>query len=1399
MINVENGNINIPITFTRESEATHSKCDYQTQWQQWEKNAQQGNGELRDIAVARLTECLENKSSHLDLSHLQLSTLPRQLPPNITNLRITGNSLSHISDELLPLLTDQEPWQTSGRAFRLSIEDELDRQEQSASWCLPPVTAKAGAILAGTTLLAGFGTWFFHQQATANTSSGSGNAMACRDDLPLPGALPLQAVATQLATPLRPPLTEKKAITLGVVNFLMDKGEITEIKPSKEVIIAAAANWLFPQNSPGEPQERVIAFARSILQATGHYGGQEKEALSLHQAKAVNRQWFFTTLLDSPLREYIAKKISEQENTQGCKLRDVKEWLTAMALDNDGLVKTALFPMARRTSYTTMLKTFIRAEIPLLNESKFIGANGQLFSSYDFLAVCAGADYLTNLGIVDNFTFKEITSIGASIWGKMSSDNPSPELLPYLVAPSLWFVAQTTPELVRNEPKKTMASAVATVLEKWKSAQSRASHLQENMAAYQTALKAWNSKGKLADKFIARCPIEDISFLFLKGEETLTEEQKNTKIRENAKERYLAGYGPPCYRPDVPVKLTPEYERLTNDVADAWKKLDYVLIGNALTRVSQEDYDFLFSADTTLRPASLHMRTNKTPASGMGGMARADDIFISLINTDLIAAQKKNDKRIYGLKRGKNSHSGYRLIRLDRNINTYINNGVLSMPQLWGKDTVIEGKEKEKGKVFAAGYEFDFEILINRVKRLYLTDNEDSDNLIEYYSEEHRNNFYNSLYSSGKDLSQIEKIWDAVKHVIPFYDCIEGVASGKPLQIAEALPSCFLDLLTVVPVAGNAAALSGKYGLSLVQAIRHGVFKASKGATIKSIIKTAVKNTVLPAPEDVQSVLKGILRTLDPGLETLYRLNSRSGRLAEGVSDSRLAEKLKRNIPDYAKSPAEDLKTAYLPDNGPQVTIKKAEGDNWVMADPLTGEAFGKYYTLENNKLNPTNVRFNRPSEKRPEGPSPKRPKTDINSNTLPVAYNKLPSALGKTQYWGSIRGIAEQPLDLAPAHGTNKVIQKMNSFLPERPMTVGDPKSVRKDIFENINSDLDSNLWRAWTGVTEKPGENAPEWITTLREKLSRNLNRSIRYVDRVKTLLDDLKNYEDLSETAVGKYLIGILGTEQPEVLKQSFIQLRKIVERSDAYLKGAKNIDYKNFIIVSTDLVPDKQKPGRFFTLLNEETLKDLPAAFVVTDDPEARIIFYADVFLGKSLRGKYYMSDIVETIIHETTHIAANTDDRFVHFLLVDGEVGNGAKMREDFLLNLTIDKNKNDSPRILDVEGFDNFLDDLRAYQKLSINLDDKELIAAVENDPMLFANAMMSDAQVNARMIKDLAKGRPFDVQPRPKRETTLTEQDTRSEENEDEDFWLPLIIAQCMKPFVKQKTSENIIESNAT
>lgn len=1347
----------------------HEQTDSSTKnlmqcWREWEKEGPPGYGELREIAVARLMACLNYKQPTLDLSNLQLRTLPDKLPPHITTLILTGNALSHLpvnqpaslqridiaNHETLendPLLSEKEVWQTNGHELHLKIEDEKNFRQQAQKIFTPRRIGLASGIAAGIMLFTGLGSWI-HQRWTATNTPERNNDIATGGTFLWPGDEPLAlfdklAVSNTTSQKLMPdelPTPEQILLT-----YFNQTESINREKPAKEVVVATIAGAFFSAPAHWQPEENVMTLARHILRQAGEYGGEEGEQISLRQAKTAIRQWIFYLLFAASPREYIANKIIAEKRNAFCNLSMIKAWLAPPSLDPD----THGISPERVKDFETMWLTIIHEDLPLLNV-KFAEAHEYSLTEFPFFALSTGAEYLADANALDLYDLKEIATVGTSIWEKMISENANVEFLPYLITPSLWYAASSAPEvLYLHQPAQ---AAVAAVLEIWRNAQQRISKIEKCFTHYQTALQAWRSKGVLADIIIARCPKEDL--IYLPGKSGDSREQVESKKIKLAKDRYMSWEIPPCEREDVPASLSTEYKRLTLNVADRFKNLDHLLIESALSMADKADYDFITSPTATLHPVSLDMKTLSTPVAGPGGVAWSGDITITAQYSDLFSVKNNNQERIYALKRGDDINSGYTLYWLDRDIDLYIKKGILSHPHMWKSYSV------DQDRVFAGGYEFRYKININPQIVLSLKPSAGKLDLISFFSDSHHNAFYKELFNSGNDDSDAQKIWNNVKHFIPFYDCVEGIASGEPGQVTSAIPSCFLDALAFIPVVGQATAVGGKYGLSLVQGLRSIVFKAGQRATIEAMAKVMAKSIALPSSAELQQLLTTTLRAMDPGVELLFRAGAKTINIATTINDPLLAAKVRQHMPANTLPKKIDYRTARLGDSGAEVRIKKAGEERWVMVNPQTDEAFGKYYYLQEGKLREVAMHHHWPQDQVVPGPSAQHPLLEVASP--PADNNARVPAAGYANYWNIIRKVVKTPSpDIFIKQNTE--LQKLDKFIPEPFITIHDQHFINKALLESFNIYYASHPWCIYP-ATGTLSSKTPPWITPLQAEIRIHLETSRHKIAKALSILRSTTRDDNLINSVPGQYLAGMLNTQQPQVINEAFARLLVVTKRADLFMRASKGVYYSNFFIVSSRFIVDPGNPNNYITTLSANTLQRLPNASTLLIDQEARIFIYADKIQNQGYNDsdnpvfKNLNTDVnmPDTIIHEVSHSSSYTGDNFIHTYPDKGRLSNGADINNFLSENLKSKKTRSEAPPIYALQDFKFFIKELIFYQGISNPLPQKKVIEAIQTDPMLYANIMMSDAETIATIIRDIAEGNTFDAILRAKREADL-------------------------------------------
>jgi len=1427
MVSVTAGStLSNPLTF-RHNETDRS--DYLLCWLAWEKESPPGGGEFRRIAVERLQACLEYKSATLDLADLELSSLPDNLPPQITTLILTNNQFTHPPDvlpsslknvylgnnplttearqqlQIMPgagpvihlneLQNEESPLinrddyalqrvLTHGREIRLVAEEEIASRHWLKKIITPRNSLLATGIMAGVAFVSGAAIYLRRQWGNSPAPTGN-TAVATQginrfsfDVLPL--AEPLMAAASASANITRPAsLPAGKDREWHLINQLRNENIHIPVQPTKEELLSGIAGWLFPSAAQDGSTTNVLKLAKNILKNAGVYGGKNGEKITQQMAETVVRQWAINTLLGKSLRDYIAEKLAADEAGHYQTLASIKKFITTPALFLDEKFNINNIPASCWDSFETMWETFIKAEIPLLNDSLFKEAQGKKFTDYEFLALYTGAEFLAQQGALDKFTLAEIAKTGATIWGAMISGRDDRDRLPYLITPALWFVARSAPDLLKSQEAAYAQTVVPVALRQWQAAQEQANKIQQDLSAYQNALEVWTNKGALADKFVARCPLNKILYAPNWNDDNLPREQVNKKIRAGAKERYLLYGTAPCEQDNVPPSLNHEYQRVTENVSNAFRRLDRILVEGALLSASKKECDFICSPSSKIHPAFIKMRTEvqtEILAPTTFGGAPYIFILVELSNTELFAVINNGEERIYGLKKSKESHGGYILHRLDRNVRLYINNDVLNYEHFWKNYQIIDGKVKAWGNLFT------FAVNVRPETQLYHNNGAGSDAFSDYFSDKHRQAFYTQLYQSGDVRSATENFWSALKPIIPFYGCIEGLASDAPLEKTQALFSCFLDVLSLVPVVGQATSIGGKFGLSLAQGMRSGVLKAGQGATAKAVASAIATGIALPAAEEMRLLVFTTLRALDPGIELLLRSGSRLARISLDVSDPQLAKKLDKLKQQVAAEPAASASAfpkAKLPVSDAEISIKQVGKNVWVQVNPETGQGFGKYYSLENNKLTVIEAGNSRAARERLAiAPVPVSPPVSLQT---PVEYRQLPPLPGNIDYWNTIRGVTNWlPLEVRQLSPDN-TIQPLSRFLPEPPLWVDNVAAASEVIMADLNHYFAPYPWRTWAGVNPYDPASAPLWLAPMQAALRSQAQQSLQTFQQVWASLCRIVNSGGLMDSKVGDYLMGILGTQQSEVIHEAFLRLNKIVKRGVKYLKALKEVNYRNFIIVSGDLRIDPSRPSHYIsTLPDEHLLETIPFACVLRNDPESRIIFFADKFHNNLLPH----TSITHDLNHEITHATSNTGDIFVHFYPEKGRVNNGQDVYKVFNDNFMIRKDGDHSAIIYEREDFRNFMSNLLIRQGISREVSEEEIFTATFSDPMLKANLMMSDAEVIATIVRDLAVGRPFDAEIRIRRATdALSGQHNQTREDDSLlNTWISIAVVEALR-----------------
>lgn len=730
-----------------------------------------------------------------------------------------------------------------------------------------------------------------------------------------------------------------RVIKLFRSKSLLPKGKIKKGK----LLYVVSAYLFYGNNGIAGHENKVKILAGKILSASGLYGGKRNEPLSAEQAKFTVRRWVFENILGMAPDKYVERKMKRDAYPNYFTIGSVQHLLPVDKLPAGSLIHSDSMTLFENTMLLTMWKSFLTEEMPFININEESVKTMQL-SSYDFANLYSGSRFLKT--VTDKvFTAGEAMATGEIMWDLAVHKGVTEDKLAYHLAPALFFAASVSSGNTRQDLVNDL-DAINGYLRYRKETSDVKKDIEQKYDNYLSATKKWLSKGALADDIISQCP-NLLPGLVDRADAIRTSKQRREKAEKFAKENYLNGFLKPC--DNAPGSLDDEYKKTTSDFADSFREIDKYLILSAIGGLPEEEQIFISSPGAVVRLASVNMKTDRGTWSAYGYFHNID-INVSLDCTDLVSVRPGEQERIYALKAIKGGRDGYRLIRVDRDIRKYINSGILD-------HNFHDKYEVDDSVVKSAGDRFRYSIFVEGNKT---SDNSNNiDYLVNLLSKKHRDTLYNTLYKSGNDQSGLQKTWSVIKHIIPFYDCVDSTINNDPVQ---AIPSCLMDAVALIPVFGQATSLSAKFGMGLARGLRSGAVIVSKGG-IKSAGKSLLREISLPTTTELASLGKGALRAIDPGFELIPGISRKFGnkmvvRMSGNKKTAELAQEivLSRVLDRLPRVPADAKVMGILPETRLQVPVKvigKQRGrDIYVRVNPETGVAGGtKYFCSKNGNL----------------------------------------------------------------------------------------------------------------------------------------------------------------------------------------------------------------------------------------------------------------------------------------------------------------------------------------------------------------------------------------------------------------------------------------------------------------
>ncbi|EGP5687320.1 QWxxN domain [Enterococcus faecium] len=718
-------------------------------------------------------------------------------------------------------------------------------------------------------------------------------------------------------------------------------GEVT-----KEKRLIAMSKWLLHQDGDTVFRtDKLHTLAQVILKELNLYGGKEEEKISDKDAEVTVMKWLFEHVLGCSLEEHLARNIVAMPDPSKMTVNHLRAQLEyspyEMGLSFDYL---PLKEKAGAFTFKTLWEASLKQTLPSLYRPDDLSEGKRLVSDQKLLVQLTGDKLLEREEYRTKINESEKSSLGAVFLDSVAEKKElNFEELQVIFMPALFATAQLEPERLREALTEGTYKEVAlsTFISYWQKGyfklvekQETIDHLFQN---YQEATLKWRRKQVLAEETIRECYKSKASLkgyppplLVYYGALPVTE--------TDAIARYISG-GHPCPTAhwEVP-NLDEWYKDLTGNVADAYAKLDTKLIELAFETMNQDESQFLFSEETQIYEASAKIKRKKfkrIPVIGLGGdiQYKLEAVYTDgdLKKTDLFVAKRGDEERVYGLKKLENE-GGYVVYRVDQD------------PSLYVKYQLFEINSHEPTyDTFSLNVNLNSE----RFKNMDFQSSEKGKLSVFALrlSHKHRHELYDKLYQSGDEKTPLEKAFDVLTHIVPFYDCVTGIIEQ---DIEKAVPSCLIDVALLIPVAGEAVALSTKFGLGVAKAIARGG------------LRSALRNSghFLPTSVELGKLGVSIVRYIDPGVELI---TDSSKLMAKGLAKlstkvrsteiKNLLEKLEK-LEKQTPSISENFVKARLPKNGPEVPVKRVDEHLYVrVTDLQTGNGFGDYYLLKNNQL----------------------------------------------------------------------------------------------------------------------------------------------------------------------------------------------------------------------------------------------------------------------------------------------------------------------------------------------------------------------------------------------------------------------------------------------------------------
>lgn len=493
-----------------------------------------------------------------------------------------------------------------------------------------------------------------------------------------------------------------------------------------------------------------------------------------------------------------------------------------------------------------MWKSFLNDELPFLQFYEESIKNLKL-SHYDFASLYTGSSFL-NTVLGNNFTAEEAISTGEIMWNFAINEEEDNSKLVHYWPPALFYLTAIAPSNT-TQNQINNADILNLYLQHRKKIITIQAEIKNKYDQYIIAIKKWRSKSTLKNHIISTClSTHDINPDY--QENAIDIQRNNEKQPANLKEIIYPHHN------QISCKHISEYtnniyKKLTESVAYAFYEMNKYIIMAAIISLPEGEKKFINSPRAIIHSATVRMKKNNK--SWLKYLSLYDDeiIIFQGAKTELITVSIDREERIYALKAEENSIHGYRVIRVDREIRKYLENNIFNYD--FHNDCIIDTTSiRYNGENYFYNLILKEQIKSDKKNNLH--------SIVDFLSMKYHNDLYRDLYkigdTGGNDIVDRKNIWNIVKHITPFYGCVENIIDSNPVQ---AIPACLIE--------------------------------------VELASKNLLQEISLPMASELTSLGKETVRDIDHGFELITDISSTSGqRILKQMPGNKQTERIAQKI-----------------------------------------------------------------------------------------------------------------------------------------------------------------------------------------------------------------------------------------------------------------------------------------------------------------------------------------------------------------------------------------------------------------------------------------------------------------------------------------------------------------------